>query len=200
MSKLEKRLKDEGYHVLNFGYPSTSKKIEVLAEEEIPKALKTCREHGADLIHFVTHSMGGILVRYYLDQHQIQELGRVVMLSPPNGGSIIVDKFGRVFLFRWINGPAGEQLGTDQDSIPRKLGRVDFDLGVIAGDRSINHLFSAIIPGEDDGTISVETTRVEGMKDFVIVHATHTYIMKNGEAIERAVDYLKTGRFEGNSE
>lgn len=195
MSKLEDSFSVKGFKVLNMGYPSRSKTIQDLAEETIPKAIAFCRDKGAKKIHFVTHSMGGILVRYYLKHHDLPELGRVVMLSPPNGGSPIVDRFRDNFFFKWLNGPAGQELGTDQDSIPKKLGPVDFELGVITGDRSINLLLSWIIPGPDDGKVSVENSKVKGMKDFLVIHASHTFIMKSPKAIEQTISFIKYGKF-----
>ena len=91
---------------------------------------------------FVTHSMGGILVRQYLRQHSVPHLHRVVMLGPPNKGSEVVDVLGNTPGFHFINGDAGLQLGTGQGSVPNTLGPVDFDLGIIAGTRSINWILS----------------------------------------------------------
>ena len=198
MSKMEKQLKAEGFAVVNWGYPSRRQKVEELAERTIPDAIEYCRKNGATTIHFVTHSLGGILVRYYLKHHEIAELGRVVMLIPPNGGTEVVDKIGHNFLSRFINGPAGEQLGTDAPSLPRSLGKVEFNLGVITGDKSINFVLSRLIPGPDDGKVSITNAKVEGMKDFLVVHASHPFIMKNHVAIEQTIHFLKHGRFRKN--
>jgi len=200
MSKMEEQLKAEGFDVVNWGYPSRCYKVEELTGQAIPDAVGYCRKNGATKIHFVTHSLGGILVRYYLKHHEIAELGRVVMLSPPNGGSEVVDKIGHNFLYRFINGPAGEQLGTDASSLPRRLGKVAFDLGVITGDKSINFILSRLIPGPDDGKVSIANAKVEGMNDFLVVHASHPFIMKNREAIEQTIHFLKHGRFSRNDE
>jgi hypothetical protein len=196
MTKMEKRLQAQGYYTVNKGYPSRHKTIEDLSEETIPDAVAICRNNSAAKIHFVTHSMGGILVRYYLKHHEIQGLGRVVMLSPPNNGSEVVDQFGDNILFQYINGPAGKQLGTDPSSLPGRLGKVEFDLGVITGDRSINFINSLIIPGTDDGKVSIPDARVEGMNDFLVVHATHPFIMKDNETIEKTIHFLKHGKFQ----
>jgi len=123
------------------------------------------------------------------------DLGRVVMLSPPNGGSEVVDKLGQTFIFKWINGPAGQQLGTGNDDLPKKLGGVGFDLGIITGDRSINLLLSLVIPGADDGKVSVKSAKVKGMRDFIVIHATHPFIMKNRQAIEQTIHFLEFGKF-----
>ena len=117
------------------------------------------------------------------------------MLSPPNQGSELVDSLGNFSLFDWINGPSGDQLGTDPDGYIKSLGPVNFELGVITGDCSINWINSIIIPGKDDGKVSTESAKVEGMQDYKVIHATHPYIMKNNEAVEATIQFLKSGSF-----
>src|SRR6202167_1388243 len=138
MVKMERALTEAGYKVRNVDYPSRTASVEKLADNAIGKAVADCEQDGAAKINFVTHSLGGILVRSYLARHTISNLGRVVMLAPPNQGSEVVDKLGWVFLFKWINGPAGNELGTDKNSTPNQLGPANFPVGIIAGDRSIN--------------------------------------------------------------
>jgi hypothetical protein len=197
MKGLGKRLMESGYGVANIDYASRSKTIEEIADEILPKAITWCREKGAKKIHFVTHSMGGIVVRYFLKNNKIQDLGRVVMLSPPNGGSKLVDALKDYRLFRLLNGPAGRQLTTDKESMPQRLGPVDFELGIITGDRSINLLLSLFISGDNDGKVSVESAKVVGMKDFTVIHATHPFIMNNRQAMEETLSFLRKGRFMG---
>jgi triacylglycerol lipase len=200
MNIMEEQLKREGFDVVNWDYPSRQHSIEKLAEDAIPAAVEACRKKGATTIHFVTHSMGGILVRYYLKHHEIKGLGRVVMLSPPNGGSEVVDTFRDTFPFRLIHGPAGKQIGTDASSLPRRLGKVEFDSGVITGDRSINLINSLLIPGVDDGKVSVTNAKIEGMSDFLVVHVSHPFIMKHREVITQTIHFLKNGKFHRNEE
>jgi hypothetical protein len=118
------------------------------------------------------------------------------MLAPPNRGSEVVDKLGGLFLFKWINGPAGNELGTRKDSTPNLLGPANFPVGVIAGDRSINWINSLLIPGRNDGKVSVERTKLGGMSDRIVIHATHPFIMRNREAIRQTIQFLRTGGFE----
>ena len=117
------------------------------------------------------------------------------MLGPPNQGSEIVDALGSWKVFGLLNGPAGRQLGTDADSRPLQLGPARFEVGIIAGDRSINWINSCIIPGPDDGKVSVERTRLAGMKDHLVVHATHPFLMRNREALRQTAHFLRHGSF-----
>ena len=193
MEAMEDALLAEAYSVHNIDYPSRHFPIEQLAKnvrEQVDALVES-----DDTIHFVTHSMGGILVRTIQKETPLENIGRVVMLSPPNQGSELADSLGDLSLYEWINGPAGDQLGTDPDGYINSLGPVDFELGVIAGDRSINWINSIIIPGKDDGKVSIERTKVEGMKDFLVIHATHPYIMKNDQAVAATLRFLKSGAF-----
>ncbi len=200
MNKLANHLDGEGYTVVNMDYPSRQKNIQTLAKETVTKAVSLCEEKHTSTIHFVTHSMGGILLRQYLVYKDISNLGRVVMLSPPNGGSEVVDRLKTLWPFQWLNGPAGQQLGTDQESVPKTLGPATFELGVITGDRSINLLLSLLIPGDDDGKVAVNNAKLSGMKDFLVVHATHPFIMKNKKVLAQVVFFLKTGAFRHSNE
>lgn len=195
MNKMETALKQAGFLVVNIDYPSRTASIDELSETTISDALKNETLRECPRIHFVTHSMGGILVRDYFRDHIDKRLGRVVMLGPPNQGSEVVDKLSSWKVFRKLNGPAGSELGTSPDSKPNQLGTVDFELGVIAGDRSINWINSMMIEGQDDGKVSVEHTKVDGMKEHLTLHATHPYLMKNKTAIQQTILFLKTGAF-----
>lgn len=194
MRKLEKTLSQNGYNVINIEYPSRKYSVEELAIR-IRKEIDV-RVPGDSRIHFVTHSMGGIIVRYIQKNMPLPHIGRVVMLSPPNHGSEVVDKLGDLSIFKWLNGPAGRQLGTGKKGVWRELGKPDFETGVITGDRSINWINSRIIPGMDDGKVSLESARLEGMRDFLVVHASHSYIMRNNRVIRQCVNFLKQGHFE----
>ena len=193
MARLQRALEKEGYCVVNSDYDSRGGDIETLAVKAIEPALAACRP--AQPVHFVTHSMGGILVRQYLADHQIDNLGRVVMLGPPNKGSEVVDTLADFPGFHFINGDAGLELGTGEASVPNQLGKADFDLGIIAGTRSVNLILSTMIQGVNDGKVSVESTRLEGMKDHIEMGATHPFMMNNNAVIEQVLHYLETGRF-----
>ena len=195
MSELERKLRPAGYSVANILYPSRSYPVAVLAEDAIGRGLAQCRDMQGDKIHFITHSLGGILLRYYLREHSIDELGRAVMLGPPNQGSQIVDGLLPVPGFGFIGGPAGSALGTGEGSIIASLGPVDFDLGVIAGSTNINPFEFLFIPGPSDSIVSIESTKVQGMNAHKVLPVTHTFMMRNNEVIDEAIHYLKTGAF-----
>lgn len=194
MNKIARVLEKDGYRVINCGYPSRQAGIEELTDD-LFKELGPQIEK-AQTVHFVTHSMGGVILRQYLESHEISNLGRVVMLAPPGAGSEVADKLGRLKLYQWINGPAGNQLGTSADSVPLLLKVPAFELGVIAGDRSINPILSMLIPGPDDGKVSVARSRIEGMTDYRCLHVTHACMMRNSRVINQARHFLSYGRFE----
>ncbi|MDH3747036.1 MAG: alpha/beta fold hydrolase [Gammaproteobacteria bacterium] len=196
MERMQEALADEGFETINIEYPSRDYPIDELATLAVDAGLAGCRANDdVTRVHFVTHSLGGILVRQYLSQKEIADLGRVVMLAPPNQGSAAVDRLRDVPGFDWLNGPAGRQLGKGEDSVPLKLGPANFEVGVIAGNRSIDPLTSAVLPNPDDGRVSVEDTKLEGMADFVIVEHSHAFMMRMRETISLTVHFLRDGRF-----
>jgi len=195
MKKIAIHLDNRGYKVLNIGYPSTRFRIEELSERTITPALNMILEKSLGKIHFVTHSMGGILLRYFLNHHTISRLGRIVMLSPPNNGSEIVNKLGHLWLFKIINGPAGNQLGTDEDCLPTTLKSIQSELGIITGNKALDPFLSRIIPGENDGKVSVKSAKLKGMKDFLIVPHSHSFIMQSSLVCEQISYFLQKGYF-----
>ena len=193
-SKLERELNLRGFHTVNQNYPSRTLEVEDLAFEAIDSAIVQC--HSEQPIHFVTHSMGGILLRYYLSKKDIPNLGKVVMLAPPNQGSEVVDKLKHLWLFKFLNGPAGVQLGTDELSLPNKIGKADFEVGVIAGNKSFNFFLSTLLPGADDGKVTVENTKLEGMKYHIVLPTSHIFMMNNKKVWHQIFSFIAKGQFD----
>jgi hypothetical protein len=195
MSNLGDALRKEGYSVALVDYPSRNHPIQVLSNLAVDTGVQSCRKNGNTRIYFVTHSLGGILVRAYLNEHVIPELERIVMLAPPNHGSAVVDNVRDVPGVVWLNGPAFLELGTDEQSVPLALGEIKADTAVIAGTRSINPILSTFLEHPDDGKVSVESARLEGMCAMLVIAVSHPFIMDDEVAIKQTLAYLNTGEF-----
>jgi triacylglycerol lipase len=195
MKRIQWTLESAGYQVVNLCYPSRRYGVERLSEKYLHKILATKVPVGAAKVHFVTHSLGGLVLRRYLAHHSMSNLGRVVMLAPPNHGSTLVDSLRRHALGRWILGRAGRELGTAPSDLPQRLGPVDFPLGVIAGDVSLNPFFSRYLEGPNDGKVTVASARISGMSDFVVVHSSHTWMMWRAETLRYILAFIRQGNF-----
>ncbi len=192
---MEKALLAEGFNVCRVDYPSTKYSIEALADTALTEAVRQCRAAGGDTLCFVGHSLGSILIRYFLQQNDVESLGKVVMISPPNHGSELVNKLAWSKPFRKFNGPGGMQLGAGEYDFIQTLELPDYNFAVIMSARSINPFESMLIPGKDDGRVSIESAKLDGMRDFVLVNSNHHVVMKKDETIKQVISYLKTGQF-----
>ncbi|MEE9411806.1 MAG: alpha/beta hydrolase [Methylococcales bacterium] len=195
MSTLENVLENNKYFVANIDYPSRHKTIQVLAKQAVTEGVQQCQSNHSSVINVVTHSLGGIILRHYLIDNKIPGLNNVVMLGPPNQGSEVVDHLRNIPGYEQILGPAGMQLGTSAMDLPRKLGSVDFKLGVIAGTSSFSPILSQMLPDPDDGKVSVTSTRVDGMSDFIMLPVSHTFMMNNADVINQVMAFLATSAF-----
>jgi pimeloyl-ACP methyl ester carboxylesterase len=193
--KMQSAIEAAGFATLNLGYASRHKSLEALAEDIHP-AIGRFSETTQGSVHFVGHSMGGLLIRVYLARHRPQRLGRVVMLGTPNGGSEIADRLKHLFLYRAYFGPAGQQLGTRRDVTTRaSLPLVDYPVGIVAGNRSIDPTALAFLPKPHDGRVSVANTKLDGMTDHLVIGSSHPWLMRNVLAIDQTIAFLRDGRF-----
>lgn len=183
-----------GYAVLNWGYPSARRGIHGHADA-LRRDVDALPPLGDRRIHFLTHSLGGIIVRALITVGPPPNLGRVVMLGPPNAGNEIAQHLRHTRIFRRIMGPAGLELGTGAESVPRRLPEATFELGVIAGVRRRPALFGRWIGTPNDGLVSVSATRLVGMRDHLIVHGGHGFLPWNPRALSQAFTFLATGHF-----
>lgn len=197
MGRIESALRGAGFATANIDYPSQSQSIEVSALQAVPQGLADCRAAGAHTIHFTTHSMGGLVLRYYLSGHEIPELGRAVMLGPPNQGSEVADALAGTTIYDRVNGPAGGQLVTGPEGMPARLGPVDFPLGIIAGTEqtAIDSVMATRIDGANDGKVGVERAKVQGMADFLVLPVNHTFMVNNDVVIGQTLHFLRHGLF-----
>jgi pimeloyl-ACP methyl ester carboxylesterase len=193
--RMQAAIEGAGFAVLNLDYPSRSKALEALAEDIHP-AVDLFADGLEGSVHFVGHSMGGLLTRAYLAQYRPKRLGRVVMLGTPNGGSEIADRLKNFLPYRAWFGPAGQQLVTERDAtLHAILPPIDYPVGIIAGNRSIYPIMSVFLPKPHDGRVSVENTKLDGMADHIVVSASHPWLVRNGSAIEQTIAFLRKGRF-----
>jgi triacylglycerol lipase len=196
MSRIARNLDSAGFTTLNCGYPSTRGNIEQLVDQYLAKAVADCERRNAAKIHVVTHSLGGILIRAYLQNRSLPQGSRIVMLSPPNQGSELVDCLKKFSWFEWLLGPSAVQLGTDRESLPNRLTRIPYETGVITGNVSSDPWFSRLIPVPHDGKVSVHRARLDEMADFLIVPCGHTFIMHSPITIKQILAFLQRGHFQ----
>lgn len=195
MLALSLAARHRGYRVINWHYRSTRHTIAEHADafaREVAPSLE-----GAPRVHFVTHSLGGIIVRQFFATHTLPNLGRVVMLAPPNGGSEVADVLQRSRFVACAVAPVRE-LGTA--SVTTSLPAATFPVGVIAGSRSHIPLFSRWMQHvPNDGVVAVDRTRLAGMRDFLVLHRTHTMLPWSHDAIGETFRFLEEGRFSASS-
>ena len=195
MSAIEDALLASGYRVWSETYASRTETVANLAQSTVSAGLAYCQEQAATRVHFVSHSLGGLLIRVYLQDQEIRNLGRIVMLAPPNHGSEVADMLMDNRLYKWAMGPVGQELGTADDDLANRLKPIPGEIGVIAGNQTSDPWFSPIIPGPDDGKVSVASAHLDEMKDFWEVAAGHTFIMSKPLVIEQVLNFLRDGQF-----
>jgi pimeloyl-ACP methyl ester carboxylesterase len=193
MFLLQKRIRDAGFETHSIEYASLQEPPEVILEK-VSEQIKLCCKDDSRPVHFVAHSLGGLIVRAYLDQKPLENLGRVVLLGTPNQGSELVDIYGDSWLFKII-GPTARLIGTDDNSFPNQIGPPYYPLGIIAGTSSFNPITDDHLPGPDDGLVSVQSAKVDGMTDFLLVDTSHSMMRYKEAVANETIHFLKKGRF-----
>jgi pimeloyl-ACP methyl ester carboxylesterase len=197
--KMQAALDGCGFATLNHDYASRRKALEALAEDIHP-AIQRFADSIDGSVHFVGHSMGGLLARVYIARYRPKRLGRVVMLGTPNSGSEIADRLRHFRPYRAFFGPAGQQLGTQRSAVDdAMLPPVNYPVGIIAGNRSIDPVAGAMLPKPHDGRVSVENTKLDGMADHVVIAASHPWLVRDSVAIGQTIAFLRDGRFNASA-
>jgi pimeloyl-ACP methyl ester carboxylesterase len=198
MIRVEKAMANEGYETINITYPSLRMGLKELAFFIHKKmaAEKTWSQPGQ--IHFVTHSMGGLVARRYLEDYKscipAEKMGRLIMIAPPNGGSEVADFLKNFPLYKWLYGPAGQELTTAVRQADRTC--LWYEAGIIAGNRGWPYFIAQfLIAGDHDGRVAVEKTKMTGMKDHIIVPCTHSFISWNRNVHDKIIEFLEKGNF-----
>ncbi len=194
MHSLEKSLRQEGYIVVNNSYPSRKQSISELSSV-VGEQIAECKKFKVENINFVTHSLGGILVRKYFQSNVVSEAKRVVMLGPPNHGSEVSTINKNKWWYKLFTGPAGQELGVESTSTPNELKKISLEVGVIAGTESLDPWFSRAIKGQNDGKVSVESAKLDEMADFITVPHSHTFMADSSDVYKQVSAFLANGKF-----
>lgn len=200
LRKMDRVLRRSGFATLNLGYANRKKPLDELAND-IHEEISVFLSRYDGPLHFVGHSMGGLLTRVYLDKYRPPRLGSVVMLGTPNSGSEVADFLKDLAVYRAFFGPAGQQLTTRQEGgLLTSLPPPDYPLGIVAGSRAIDPISSTfILPWPNDGMVSVDSTKLAGMSDHIIIKATHPGLIRRRAAIEQTITFLREGRFKSRA-
>lgn len=193
---LQKEAERQGYITYNQSYPSTKQKVEVSSEQYIGKALDALKAHAPTKIHFVTHSLGGLLIRYYLSHYTIKNLGAIVMLAPPNQGSHVTERYKSLFWYKTATGVAGQQLGISNNPFLTSLKPINTKLLVIAGTRSSDPWFNSVFDEAHDGKVSVSSTKLTESHEHITIEVGHTFIMNNPKVQKHTFDFLNNYRID----
>ncbi len=190
MTPMEMTLLHHGWEVVNWRYNSTQKTIDELATD-LAAALVPYADRRVD---FVGHSMGGIVVRTYLQRYHPTNAGRLVMIGSPNHGATIAGMLGDFMAFRLMLGPAGQQLRRDSRFLA-ELGPPTCEFGIIAGGKGDGVGILKLLPGDNDGIVEVESTRLPGAADFVLVPYVHASLPMMPRVVRETEYFLRTGKF-----
>ncbi|MDF1758318.1 MAG: hypothetical protein P1U74_08485 [Legionellaceae bacterium] len=194
MSSIESSLKRHHYLVVNKNYPSTRKSIDYIASNYIQEMVDECQSQKSDKIMFVTHSMGGIVLQRYLKNHKVKELSHIVMLSPPNHGSPLADMLCHNWFYKTIMGPSGQELTTYNMSKNTNTSK-SYQIGIIAGSYNLSPFSKSLFHEQNDGKVSVSSSKMLGMKDFIVMPVSHSFMMNNSKVKRQILCFLEYGKF-----
>lgn len=202
MSPLASHLKKEcKCSVVNIAYPSTLKDMAEHANtlDRVVKSL-----NGVEEISFVGHSMGNIVIRHYLADLKDPAKGRkadgrikrFVMLGPPNHGAELADAASDFAPFSFALGPAAVQLGKGwKDLLPKLATPPPCEFGIIAGGMGDEEGFSRLVPGDDDGLVSIKSAKLSGAHDFIVIPYRHSIMLFSPVVHSYVASFINSGAF-----
>ena len=194
MEPLVHKVHQAGYEVRNVGYASISQSVDEIKTEVFSKFDQYISKNPEKKIHFVGHSLGGLLVRAYLDQKKLKNLGSVVLMGTPNKGTSLVNEHEDKWYFAWL-GPVIAELGVDNSQFLKTLKAPYYTVGVIAGSKPYSRWSSETLKGQNDGLVAVESTKLEGMSDFIVIDVNHSRMKRDPKVIEQVIYFLKNSEF-----
>ena len=195
---VETALKKQGYETFNITYPSLTKGIDGISDF-LHERLEMGEIWNKDQkVHFVSHSMGGLVTSHYLNKYEDkiekENVGRVVMIAPPNKGSEIADLLKDFLPYKMIYGPAGQELTTKHQA--NNVKKPYYEVGIIAGTKGWPYLLGNMnLKGKHDGRVALENTKLDGMQDHVEVKATHSFIVWKPSVHQQVIRFLENGSF-----
>ena len=192
MWRLAQKIESVGYHVQRVDYSSLTQDIDGIKAEVFGQIDECCADR-SQKVHFVGHSMGGLLVRSYLGERTVENLGNVVIMGSPNKGTPVVDRYESSWWFAF-GGPAVKSLSANGSAFLDSLQPPYYNLGVIAGDKE-NASHEHILEGKDDGLVPLESTKVTGMKDFIVLNTSHSMMRYDDEVAAQTINFLKHASF-----
>ncbi len=193
MDKLEAAFSSADYHTFNWDF--NSRDFTVIQNAAKLDSILRHKDYLEHTLHFVTHSMGGIVIRYYLENYNPPNVGRFVMIAPPNQGSQIATELRGFPPFRWLYRKNVDYLVTGSDAFAPNAGIPDCEFGIIAGGTGGKYGFTWYLPGDDDSILSVEQTKLQGAADFILLHHIHATIMMEDDTIKQSLYFIQHGEF-----
>lgn len=195
LKTIEGALYKEGFTVINLDYPARQKSLKQIAALLYTQIRQSLSQQKNNPLHFVTHSMGGLVLRILLSDYPFLKVNKIVMLAPPNRGSEVANFFHKNQIYRWFYGPSGQQLTT---VAAQKLPNLpnDCEIGIIAGSRCIDPLCYFLLPKGNDGKVSINSTKLDNMRDHIILPVDHFFMVNQPEVILQVKAFLKHGIFE----